>query len=145
MGDKAEDVFLSFTLTDAEKKKIDVVLQRFEDHFIVKRNVIYERTKFNTRFQNEGETVDDFITAFYPLAEHCNFGPLHDELIRDRIVVGVNDRQLSQKLQLVTALTLEKAITITRNYGAVKTQEEDLRGEDASVNRMGKPKRKEKV
>lgn len=42
MGDKAEDIFLAFTLTDAEEKNFQVVLNKFDDHFIVKRNVIFE-------------------------------------------------------------------------------------------------------
>ena len=81
MGDKSEDIFLSFNLTDAEKKEIDTVLNKFESHFILKQNVIYERAKFNSRFQREGETVDDFITSLYPLAEHCEYAALHDEMI----------------------------------------------------------------
>ena len=46
------------------------------------------------------ETVDAFITALYELAEHCSYSELHDEMIRDRIVVGINDPKLSEKLQL---------------------------------------------
>ena len=42
----------------------------------------------NQRGQEEGETVDVFITSLYAVAEHCNFGDLHDELIRDRIVMA---------------------------------------------------------
>ena len=49
------------------------------------------------RVQKEGEPVDNFITDLYSLAEHCNFGTLHDELIRDRIVVGIRDKALSEK------------------------------------------------
>ena len=44
------------------------------------------------------------------LAEHCEYGALHDEMIRDRIVVGIVDRLLSLKLQLDAQLTLKKAI-----------------------------------
>ncbi len=32
--------------------------------------------------QEPGESADNFITAVNKLAEHCNFGPLKDELIR---------------------------------------------------------------
>ena len=47
------------------------------------------RAKFNRRKQESGESVDTFITDLYGLAEHCQFGTLHDEMIRDRIVVRV--------------------------------------------------------
>lgn len=62
------------------------------------------------RVQRVGESVDNFITDLFSLAEHCGFGNLHDELIRDRIVVGLSDKGLSEKLQLEAEMTLEKAM-----------------------------------
>ncbi len=47
-----------------------------------------------------GESVESFITAVHTLAEHCDFGALREELIRDRIVVGIGDAKLSESLQL---------------------------------------------
>ena len=46
---------------------------------------------------NRKVSVDTFITA---LSEHCNYGALKEEMIRDRIVVGLRDSNLSLKLQL---------------------------------------------
>jgi len=34
------------------------------------------------------------------LAENCEFGGMKDELIRDRLVVGVRDQSLSERLQM---------------------------------------------
>ena len=59
-----------------------------------------KRARFNQRHQKEGETVESFTTSLYSLAEHCQFGTLQEELIRDRIVVGLRDERLSEKLQL---------------------------------------------
>jgi hypothetical protein len=44
--DAAEDVFASFKLSDDDAKKYDTVTQRFDEHFIVTKNVIFE---FNQR------------------------------------------------------------------------------------------------
>ena len=60
---------------------------RFDQHFVKKHNVIFERVKFNRRVQGEDETADSFIADLNCL-EHCNYGALHDELIRDKTVVG---------------------------------------------------------
>ena len=47
------------------------------------------------RRQEEGEPVDSFITLLsYQLAEHCNYHDVHDEMIRDQIVVGLRDSNL---------------------------------------------------
>ena len=120
MGDEADDVLTSFGLSEEDRKKYDVVKAKFENHFVKKRNIIFERAKFNQRKQEEGESVDTFITSLYCLAEHCNYGALHDDMIRDRIVVGLRDAQLSEKLQLNAELTLEKAMTIACQSEAVK-------------------------
>ena len=42
MGDEADDILRSFKLSDTDAKKYSVVKEKFEDHFIKKRNVIYE-------------------------------------------------------------------------------------------------------
>ena len=43
MGEEAEDIVMSFGLTAEEAKQYNVVKGRFEAHFVVKRNVIFER------------------------------------------------------------------------------------------------------
>ena len=74
------------------------------------------------RRQEEGEPVDTFITALYSLAEHCGYGALHDEMIRDRIVIGICNAQQAEKLQLDSNLTLEKAVTQACQAEAIKLQ-----------------------
>ena len=99
-------------------------------HFIKRRN-IYERARSDNRWKEQGESVDTFITALYSLAEHCGFGMLHDEMIQDRIVIGIWDAKLSEKLQLGAELALSKAVTQVRQAEAVKLQQPlvSLRGE----------------
>ncbi len=135
MGDEAEDVLKGLTLTADEKKKYTDVKAGFDAFFVPKKNVIYERAKFNQRVQLPGETVDSFITALYGLAEHCNYGQLQNELIRDRLVVGLRNVSLSEKLQLDRDLTLETAITKTRQSEEVRRQQCDLRGENGGASK----------
>jgi hypothetical protein len=110
MGDEADDIMAGFGLTEEDRKKYNIVKQKFEDHFVVRRNTIFERAKFNRRVQGANESVDSFITALYGLSEYCEFDALRDEMIRDRIVVGIKDENLSFKMQVNHALTLKKAI-----------------------------------
>ena len=99
-----------------------MVLERFNEHFVPKTNVIHERAVFYQRFQRQGETVEAFIRALYELATDCSFGALKDEQIRDRLVVGLLNRALSEELQLRYDLTLAKAVEISRNSEQVKSQ-----------------------
>ncbi|UYV63439.1 hypothetical protein LAZ67_2004082, partial [Cordylochernes scorpioides] len=131
MGDNADDILLSCKIASDQLENYNKVIECFESHFIPRRNIIYERARFNQRCQQEGEKVNEFITALHSLAEHCNFGMLHGELIRDRIVVGVRDRALSERMQLDTDLTLVKATLMAKQLESVKEQQSSLYQQDS--------------
>lgn len=73
--------------------------------------------------------MDIFITALFALAENCEYGELHDDLLRDRLVVGIRDASLSERMQLDS---IAKAIT-DRQSEEIKRQQTDLR--DLSANK----------
>ena len=128
MGDEADDILRAFTLSEEDRKSYAIVKAKFDNYFVQRRNIIYERAKFNRRKQEEGESVDAFITDLYALAEHCGYGTLHDEMIRDRIVVGIRNGKLSERLQLDPDLSLASAVSQAWQSEAVKLQQLLLRG-----------------
>ena len=89
MEDEADDILRSIKLKEADAKKYSTVKEKFETFFVKHRNVIYERARFNMRRQEEGESVAAFINNLYVLVEHCEYGPLQDEMVRDWLVVGL--------------------------------------------------------
>ena len=115
MGDEADDILRSFKLEEAQANVYKSVKDKFEAFFVKRRNVIYERARFNLRKQEEGETVAAFINDLYVLVEHCEYGALQDEMVKDRLVVGLRDSKLSEKLQLDPSLTLDAAVMIHVN------------------------------
>ena len=127
-------------MTSDDRKKYDAVKAKFEGHFIIKRNVIFERARFNLRVQKENEPVDTFITDLFTLAQHCNYGNLHDEMVRDRIVVGLKDKSFSEKLQLEAELTLENAINQARQRELVRQQQGITRQEGFNASNVDKIK-----
>ena len=68
MGDEADDILISFKLSEEDRKKYEVVKEKFTSYFIKRRNVIYERARFNCRRQEEGEAVHAFIMDLHRLA-----------------------------------------------------------------------------
>ena len=83
--------------------------------------------------QEEGEPVYSFITSLYPLVEHCNYRNLHNEMIWDQIVVGLQDSDLSERQQTDPELTLNKAITMAWWTEAVREQQAVVRGETDNI------------
>ena len=116
MGDKADDILQSFNPSEEALKSYKTVKERFDTHFVQRRNIIFEKAKFNSQKQELGESVDDFITDLHYLARCYNYEILHEEMIHDRIVVGIHDNELSQKMQLEPDLTLKQVdILVSKN------------------------------
>ena len=75
------------------------------------------------------------MTDLYGLARYCNFGALKEELIRDRIVVGLQNRELSEKRQLDPNLTLEKATNLARQRETVNNNKTVLTADSSLLQR----------
>ena len=88
MEDEADDTLGSFRLSEEDGKTFEDVKAKFESLFVKKRNVIYEWARFNIRRQ-ERASVAPFTNDLYALAEHCGYGKLHNEMIQDRLIVGI--------------------------------------------------------
>ena len=58
-------------------------------------------------------------------------------MLRDRLVVGIQDLTLAEKLQTDPKLTLEKAKTMIRQKAAAKEHRRELQGDkEAALNRL---------
>ena len=60
---------------ESEKKYADA-FARFDAHFQVHKNVIFERANFNLRVKEHEESGEQFITSLYALSENCQYGKL---------------------------------------------------------------------
>ena len=98
---------------------------------------------FHTRVQGEGETIDSFTTDLRLKSQSCEFGSLQDSLIRDRVVVGIRDSKIKERLLRDSDLTLERAIDICKANEAAQAQMKVLTGTEnsASVNMIRKLKK----
>ena len=135
MGEDADDVLTTTAISNADRAKYTKVMEKLDEFYGVRTNVIYERARFNRRNQLSGETMDQYITALHRLAETCSYSAeLKPEMIRDRLVVGILDTALSQKMQLDSKLDLDKAMKQCRQGEAVKEHQTILRGDGSKGN-----------
>ena len=68
-----------------------------------------ERYKFHSRNRIEGEGVAAYVAALRKLSEHCNFGETLPEMLRDRLVCGINDAKIQRRLLAEPSLILKKS------------------------------------
>ena len=106
-----------------DRKKLDAVMTKFEDLFIGETIETYERYIFNSRNQEEGESIDKDVTALRTLAQSCTFcSCLHDSLVRDRLLLGIRNSGTRKKLLQEKKLTLSRAIDICKSSEATSRQ-----------------------
>ena len=116
---------------DEDDKDFETVVSKFDSYFLVKRNIIYERTKFQERRQEESETIEEFYRSLRTLVAHCEYKDTEDQ-VRDRFVIGLNDYKLKEKLQLIHDLSLDKALEIARQHEQIKLQMKQQGGSASS-------------
>ena len=72
----------------------DVVLEKYDAHFVPKWNTIHERAKFYQRTKQSGEWIECFVRNLHELAAYCRFEERETENIRDRLIRGMSDKEM---------------------------------------------------
>ena len=88
---------------------------------------IVQRYKFNTRVRAAGETVAAYVAALRGIAEHCKYGATLQEMLRDRLVCGVNHKTIQKRLLSERDLTYEKAYSLAQAIEAAERDAENLK------------------
>ena len=57
-----------------------------------------QSSKFNSHVRESGESVVSYIAALKSLAKFCNYDMKLDEMVRDRIVCGINNARIQSRL-----------------------------------------------
>ena len=95
--------------------KIKPVLEQFADYCEPRKNVPFERYRFNKRTQEASELYDQYRTALCKLDEGCEFSTITpEEILRDRFLFGISDHKVRERLLHESALTLKKTDEICR-------------------------------
>ena len=53
--------------------KFDMVIKAFKEYCTPRKNILYERHKFWTLEQQEGETIHAYLTRLKVQIEHCDY------------------------------------------------------------------------
>ena len=105
-GPEAQEVHELFVY-DAEDDKKDYkkVLKKFTEYCRPKKNVIFERHRFWSRSQKEGEAFEWWLKDLRIIAKDCEFQE-EDNMVRDKVVYGVMDKKVQERMLRKSDLTL---------------------------------------
>ncbi|KAG5887510.1 hypothetical protein JTB14_036233 [Gonioctena quinquepunctata] len=114
LGEEANEVLETLDLTANDRTDPAKIIKQLDVHFLPKSNPSVETHKFNSRNQLYGESFENFLAELKKIARDCEFGTFKDRLIKDRIVSGIRDQKVKDRLLRETNLDLTKTIEICR-------------------------------
>jgi len=144
MGKECLQIFLNLNF-GTEELTITSALKALETYFLPKRNVVYERYVFNSCVQSSEETVDCYVNRLRKRASSCQFGALTNEMIRDRIVIGIQDKSTKARLFREKDLSLAKALDMCKSTEVTNKQLNSIQKDEKQNNEelnLGQDKRK---
>ena len=102
------------------------LVQLVGEHHNPKPSVIVEHFRFNMRTRQQGESVATFIAELRHLTRYCNFGDSLKDMLRDRLVCGIENGPIQRRLLAEPSLTLDKAIKIALAMESADRNAKDL-------------------
>ena len=131
---KGREVIKNAQLTTEQKENSKNVFKVFETQMIQKPNKWVERLEF-TSFEQNDETIDEYLVRLQKKADRCEFGTNKDERLLEQIIKGLKCSDERRNLISKPNLTLEIAIENIRAYEA--TTKNNTRYKDASEMKAG--------
>lgn len=116
---------------DPKDKSYEDLAKLAQEHFTPKPSAIVQRFKFNTRSQQPGETIAMFLAELRQLTEYCEFGATLDEMLRDRLVCGVQDIRIQRRLLAEPKLTLKRALDLALAIEAAEKDASEIQKGDS--------------
>ena len=77
----------------------------------------------------------EFVVSLRRLSEHCQFATTLEDMLLDRLVLGINDDHIQTRLLLEIELSFKKAVEITLAHEMVSKNLVDLGGKTTGSGR----------
>ena len=108
------------------ERTFEQLVELVRRHHNPKPSVIMQRFKFNTCSRQQGQSVATFVAELRHLTEHCEFGDSMEDMLRDRLVCGVNDSRIQRRLLSEPSLTFKKTLELARAFESAEKNARDL-------------------
>ncbi|KAL1461086.1 hypothetical protein WDU94_013017 [Cyamophila willieti] len=127
IGEYGLEVFNTFGLDENDENlKYEDVVKKFTEYFSPRKNITMMRYQFLTRYQQKNEPMESFISDLKIKSLNCELKELRDDLVRDMIIIGMNDAQLKEKLLSRDNLKLEDVVTECRTAAITKKHVKEM-------------------
>ncbi|GFV44084.1 reverse transcriptase domain-containing protein [Trichonephila clavipes] len=131
---------------DCEGVILQQVLQEFDKYFLDYQNKIFASFKFSEIKQEQGEKFTDYYSRLRNAVVECNYGESQDRMLRDKLIQGLLDKALQERLIRETskkARALQKVVSECKTAENSKIQA-SVMNEKFSVNALKNSKNYQK-
>ena len=95
-------------------------------HYNPKLSAIVMRFKFNTCVRQSGERVAAYVARLRELAQFCDYGKTLEDMLRDHLVCGIQDKRWQRQLLAVPELKFKDAFEKVQSYEAAEANAKTL-------------------
>ena len=111
-----------------ETKSYSDLVKIVTDYYDPKPSIIVQRYKFNSRVRATEESIAMYVAALRQIAEYCDYKDSLQDMLRDRLVCGVNHQSIQRRLLTEKDLTYEKALELAKSLEAAENRSLDIVG-----------------
>lgn len=137
IGEYGRQLHRNFNMTPEDAKDVIKIIEQFDKFCSPKKNVVYERFRFNQRSQKVGESFDSFLAAIQQLVLTCGYAEEENNALRDRIVIGITDLKVQERLLSTEEVDYEKAVKICRAAEVAREQAKDVQDQKSALRGTG--------
>ncbi|XP_072380686.1 uncharacterized protein [Diabrotica undecimpunctata] len=125
IGAESARIMCTIAISDGTAEPYKYMMEQLEVYVNPRANKVFERYKFLSRNQTEGEPFEYYLTEVKHLVKSCNFNvtdpdeTTEEKALRDRIVMGIRDTVTTEAL---LRIDINKAIEICRASKISKKQ-----------------------
>ncbi|BES91778.1 Reverse transcriptase (RNA-dependent DNA polymerase) [Nesidiocoris tenuis] len=127
-------VLCNLKLTEVQLASCKEIIGALDAYFVPKVNITFERYVFGSTNQGDDEPIDEYVGTLRKLSSTCSYQALEDEMIRDRLVLGIKNESTRKQLLMDSELTLQKAIDICRANELADSQMKRITKAETSEN-----------
>lgn len=113
-------------------KSYEDLVKLIKEHQQPEPSVIVSRYKFHTCTREADMPITDYVAVLRKLADKCDFGITLNDMLRDRLVIGVNDDRIQRRLLSETKLDYKRAEEIARSMQLASKNLQDINASQKS-------------
>ena len=111
------------------EKKYEEVVKELKKHYNLQPSEIMQQFRFHTRIRKLEESVGMYLVKLKALAQKCNFkSDTLNEMLRDRLVCGINEDSIQKPLLSSVDLTYDSAVKRSLAMEAALQNAKEMQG-----------------